>query len=175
MRHILKNFLKELRGFFHNLPRKCLSHSWSFLKNAQQFDLNLPTGFSLIIAWVLCKIGLNYKKVQRKPSGQIEIKLLSIFKKRSWWVAQAFSGQIVKETPEFFQKIFQDVPDGHFDGFFQNIFTICPLIKSWSKWWAFFKKIQNLPAGFVVGKLFKRSQKDHNLPPGLLPLCPQCG
>ena len=27
MRHILNKFLKELRGFFHNLPRKCLSHS----------------------------------------------------------------------------------------------------------------------------------------------------
>ena len=62
------------------MPRKCLSHSsWSFLKKAQQFDLNLPTGFSLIIPWVLCKIGLNYKKIQRKPSEQIEIKLVMKF------------------------------------------------------------------------------------------------
>ena len=174
IRHILNKFLKELRGFFHNLPRKCLSHSsWSFSKNAQQFDLNLPTGFSLIIPWVLYKIGLNYKKIQRKPNRQIEIKLLGIFWKRSWWVAQTFSGQIVKETPEFFQEFVHNVPHGHFDGFFQNIFTVCPLIKLWSKWWAFLKKFQDLPPGYFVGKLFKRSKKDLNLPPGLLLLCPQ--
>ena len=131
--------------------------------------------------WVLWEFVIKLNHIEsllwvlwKEPTGYIVGIFLGILWKNSQWVAQAHCGyiliKIVKEPSGFIHKI----PAGWFDGFILNLISMYPLITLRSKWWVSFKRTLNLPAGQSVSKLFKNSQKTHNLPARYDPLCLQC-
>ena len=61
---------------------------------------------------------------------------------------------IVKETPGFFHK----VPTGHLPGHIVKELSMSPLVASWLHWWVHCERTQHVPAGYMLDKLFTKSQ-----------------
>ena len=81
-------------------------------------------------------------------------------------MAQGHAGhivnEIVKEPPDFFQRVAQ----GFFDGFFHNVSPMSPQDTLWSHQWLHFESDHNVSPGGIVNELRGTLESNHHVPPG---------
>ena len=110
--------------------------------------------------------------VLNEPSGHIVVKFEGILWKNSQWVAQAHGGHIENEPTWLIDKMINQWLTAFFDGFFQNLLSMCSLIPSRSKWWVNWECAHNSPLGKLRVNCLKTLNKLSICLPGKTPSAP---
>ena len=145
-----EHFQKKPWGFFHkftqNAPKLCLSHSLRVLsKNASKYIHNVPTRFISIYS----KETLNGVQFYQKLLINSLDMQLSIF----WIYLGVFFERTLNEWLRYSLDTFWVNLWKEPQGFFLKMFSMCPLIKVRSNWWAHFECVLNVPTGLIEIKM----------------------